>query len=93
MEEGILFDGANTQNNVPKAMKCENEKEHFDVEGEVIKVELKMESGNDSETVVNKRISAELEVLNVDKTAKSFEIKPEMKNIKIRMKKMKLDFL
>ena len=46
---GILFDGANVQN---IAMKCENEKEHFDVEGEVIKVELKMESGNDSVKVV-----------------------------------------
>ena len=53
---GILFDGANAQNNVPQAMKCDNEKEHFDVEGEVVKVELKIESGNDPKKVVSERI-------------------------------------
>ena len=60
-------------------MKSENENENFDIQGDVVKTELKVEIGNDSETVVCKRISAEHEVLNVGKTAKSVEIKSENK--------------
>ena len=63
--------------NLLKAIKSENYNDHLDVEGDVIKVEIKVE--NDSETVECKRISAEHEVLNMGKTAKGAEIvnKPE----------------
>ena len=78
-KRGILYDGTILQNNVPKTMKSENENGHFDVEGDVIKTGLKVEIGNEleTETVVSKRISAEHEVLNVHKTAKSVKIKSE----------------
>ena len=53
-KQGILH----VQNNVPKAFKSENDIEHFDVKGDVVKTKLKCEIGNDSdsETVVCKRI-------------------------------------
>ena len=75
-KRGIMYDGTIVQN-VPKAMKYENE--HFDVKGDVVKCELKIETGNDSgtETVVCKRISAKHEVLNVGKIAESIAIKFE----------------
>ena len=81
-KQGILYDSTIVQSNVPKAMKSENKNEHFDVEGDVVKSELKIERGNDSEleTVEYERISAEHEVLNVGKTAKCFEIKSENEN-------------
>ena len=79
--------------NVPKLVESKNENEQFDVEDDVIKTELKVEIGNDSETVVCKRINAEHEVLNVGKTAKSVKIKSEMKNKKMKMKRMKLGSL
>ena len=63
----------NTSANVSKALKSENEQ--FDVEGDVIKTELKVGNDSESKKVVCKRISAEHEVLNVGKTAKSVEIK------------------
>ena len=79
IKPGILYDSTIVQNNVPEAMKGECENDHFDVEGDVFKTELKCEIGNDSEseTVICKRIIAEHEVLNVGKTAKSIEIKFE----------------
>ena len=55
-KRGIMYDGT-IAHNLPKAMKSENENEHFDVEGDVIKTELKIERGNDSETIVCKRIN------------------------------------
>ena len=75
--------------NVPKAIKRENENEGFDIEGDVIKTEMKVERGNDleSETEGNKRISAEHEILNVHKTVKRVEIKSE--NEKQHKKKQK----
>ena len=71
---GIMFHGT-IAHNLPKAIKSENENEHFDIEGDVIKTELKCVIGNDS--VVWKRISSENQVLNVGKTANSVEIKSE----------------
>ena len=74
---GILHDSAIVYD-APKAKNfCENESEHFDVEGDVVKKELKVEIGSvsGSQTLVCKRISAEHEVVNVDKTAKSIKIK------------------
>ena len=67
-KQGILFDGT-IAHNLPKAMKSENENGHFDVEGDLIKTELKVEIGKDSDstTVTSKRVNAEHEVLNVDK--------------------------
>ena len=75
---GILYDST-IVHNLPKAMKSENENGHFDVEGELIKTELKVEIGKDSDstTVTSKRVNAEHEVLNVDKSAISVEIKSE----------------
>ena len=76
---GIFYDSTIVHSNVPEAMKSENDNnEHFDVEGDVIKTELKVEIGNDSETVVWKKISSENQVLNVGKTAKSVVIKSEI---------------
>ena len=76
---GILYDSTILQNNVPKAMKSENDNKNLDVEGNVIKTELRCEIGNDSdsETVACKRMSAEHEVLNVAETAKRIDIKSE----------------
>ena len=76
-KQGILYDCTIVQNNVPKALKSESKNEHYDVEGDVIKSEMKIERGNDSEseTVVCKRISAKHDVLNTIKTAKRLEIK------------------
>ena len=76
---GILYDGTIVQSNAPKAMNNEDENEHFDVEGDVIKTELKVEREDDSEseTVECKRVSAVYEVLNVHKTAMRVEIKFE----------------
>ena len=78
IKPGVLYDG-NIGLNEPKAMKSEKENEHVDVEGDVVKTELKVERGNDSEseTFECKRNSAEHEVLNFSKTAKSVEIKSE----------------
>ena len=59
--------------NVSIAMNSENE--HFDVEGDVIKTELKVGNDSESETEAYKRISAEHEVLNDGKTAKNVETK------------------
>ena len=78
---GILHDSTILQNNIPIAKKSENENEHFDIKGDVVKTELKIERGNDSEleTVEYERISARHEVLNAGNTAKSVEIKSEIK--------------
>ena len=46
----ILYDNTVVENNVPKLMKSGNENDHFDVEGEVIKTEMKCERSNDSES-------------------------------------------
>ena len=72
---GILYDSTIVQNNVPEATKGENDNENFDI----FKNEFKNERGDDSEseTVECKRISAEHEVLNVHKTAKSVKIQSE----------------
>ena len=77
-KRGILHDST-IVHNVSKAMKSENENEQFDMEGEVVKTELKYERGNNLEpvTVVYNRISAELEVLNVGKTENSVKIKSQ----------------
>ena len=56
-------------------MKSENENEHFNVEGNVVKSELKIEHPSDSETVICEIISATHEVTNVEKIAKSVEIR------------------
>ena len=71
-KRGILYDGTKVLNE-PKAMESYNE--HLDVEGDVIKTELKVERGDDSEleTVVYNRIIAGNDVLIIGKTAKSVE--------------------
>ena len=77
-KRGILCDGTVVQNYVPKLMKSENDKnEYFDVEVDVVKSELKIERGNESEseTVVCKRIDAEYEFFDLSKIAKRAEIK------------------
>ena len=74
---GILYASTVVQNNIPEAKKSEIENEHFDLDGDVMKTELKVEIGNNSGSVVWKRISSENQVLNVCKTAKSIEIKSE----------------
>ena len=53
------------QDNGTKAMKNEHANEQFDLEGAVIKTELKCEIGDDSESVVWNRISAANQVLYV----------------------------
>ena len=76
-KRGILYQSTFVHN-VPEAleaMKSENEHENFDVEGDVVKFELKVDSDSESGPEVCKTISAEDEVLNVGKTAKGVEIK------------------
>ena len=79
-KRGILYDGTIVQSNAPNAMNNEDENKHFDIEGDVMKIELKVAIGTNSEsqTVVCKRIRAENEVLKAGKTAKSVEIKSEI---------------
>ena len=76
-KRGILYQSTFVHN-VPEAleaMKSENEHENFDVEGDVVKFELKVDSDSESGPEACKTISAEDEVLNVGKTAKGVEIK------------------
>ena len=56
---GILYDSTILQDNGTKAMKNEHANEQFDLEGAVIKTELKCEIGDDSESVVWNRIGVE----------------------------------
>ena len=72
------------QNNVPKALKSDNENEHIDVEGDVIKTELKVENNPECKGIN--------EILNVGKTAKSVEIKSENEEHHFEIEKNQISF-